>query len=132
MRKLTEVLASVLLMTTAGVAQAAPHKPASDAVIGPISLTPKGPAEVTALCDTRLAAIKAQQANLEAMPVTTDPATLLAAYDDVYNLVLTTAYTEPSVLKDTHPDAAVRKAAEDCVQRSVAAATAFSMFLAYS
>ena len=127
MRKVTEVLASVLLMTTAGVAQAAPHKPASDAVIGPISLTPKGPAEVTKLCDTRLAAIKAQQANLELMPVITDPATLLAAYDDVYNLVLTTAYTEPSVLKDTHPDAAVRKAAEDCVQRAVAAATAFSM-----
>ena len=44
-----------------------------------------------------------------------------------YNLVVTTAYTEPSVLKDTHPDAAVRKAAEDCVQRAVAAATAFSM-----
>jgi len=114
-------------MTTAGVAPAAPLKPASDAVIGPISLTPKGPAEVTTLCDTRLAAISAQQANLEAMPVTTDPATLLAAYDDVYNLVITTAYAEPAVLKDTHTDAAVRKAAEDCVQRAVAAATAFSM-----
>ena len=66
MRKLTEVLASVLLMTTAGVAPAAPHKPASDAVIGPISLTPKGPADVTKQCDSRLAAISAQQANLEA------------------------------------------------------------------
>jgi thimet oligopeptidase len=127
MRKLTEVLASVLLMTTAGVAPAAPLKPASDAVIGPISLTPKGPAEVTTLCDTRLAAIRAQQANLEAMPVTTEPAALLAAYDDVYNLVITTAYAEPAVLKDTHTDAAVRKAAEDCVQRAVAAVTAFSM-----
>ena len=82
---------------------------------------------MTKQCDSRLAAIKSQQADLEALPLTTDPATLLAAYDDAYNLVVTTAYTEPSVLKDTHPDAAVRKAAEDCVQRAVAAATAFSM-----
>ena len=127
MRRLTELMASVLLMTAAGIAPAAPYKPSSDAVIGPISLTPKSPAEVTKQCDTRLAAIKSQQADLEAMPLTTDPATLLAAYDDAYNLVNTTAYTEPSVLKDTHPDAAVRKAAEDCVQRAAAAATAFSM-----
>ena len=127
MRRLTELMASTLLMTAAGVAPAAPHTPSSDALIGPISLTPKGPADVTKQCDRRLAAIKDQQANLEAMPVTTEPGSLLAAYDDTYNLVVTTAYTEPSVLKDTHPDAAVRKAAEDCVQRAVAAATAFSM-----
>jgi thimet oligopeptidase len=127
MRRLTELMASALLMTAAGTAPAAPYKPSSDALIGPISLTPKGPADVTKQCDSRLAAIKAQQADLEALPLTTDPATLLAAYDDAYNLVNTTAYTEPSVLKDTHPDAAVRKAAEDCVQRAVAVATAFSM-----
>ena len=127
MRRLTELMASTLLMTVAGIAPAAPHTPSSDALIGPISLTPKGPADVTKQCDSRLAAIKSQQADLEALPLTTDPATLLAAYDDAYNLVVTTAYTEPSVLKDTHPDAAVRKAAEDCVQRAVAAATAFSM-----
>ena len=127
MRRLTESMASVLLMTAAGVAPAAPYQPASDAVIGPISLTPQSPADVTKQCDTRLAAIKSQQADLEAIPLTIEPATLLAAYDDVYNLVLTTAYTEPSVLKDTHPDATVRKAAEDCLQRAVAAATAFSM-----
>ena len=127
MRRLTELMASTLLMTAAGIAPAAPYTPSSDALIGPISLTPKGPADVTKQCDSRLAAIKSQQADLEALPLTTDPATLLAAYDDAYNLVVTTAYTEPSVLKDTHPDAAVRKAAEDCVQRAVAAATAFSM-----
>ncbi len=127
MRKFGGLTASALLMTVAGAALAADHKPVSDAVIGPISLTPKGPADVTRQCDTRLAAIKLEQANLEALPLSTDPATLLAAYDDVYNLVVSTAYTEPSVLKDTHPDAAVRKAAEDCVQRAVTAATAFSM-----
>lgn len=127
MHKLTKLTVSAWLMAVAGVAPAAEHTPASDAAIGPISLTPQGPADVARQCDTRLAAIKSQQTQLEGLPLSTDPATLLAAYDDVYNLVLTTAYTEPSVLKDTHPDAAVRKAAEDCLQRAVTAVTAFSM-----
>src|SRR4026209_2671331 len=121
MRRLTELMASTLLMTAAGIAPAAPHTPSSDALIGPISLTPKGPADVTKQCDRRLPAIKSQQADLEALPLTTDPATLLAAYDDAYNLVVTTAYTEPSVLKDTHPDAAVRKAAQDLGPRRLPA-----------
>ena len=127
MRRLNELAASALLLTMANVAAAGDYEPASDALIGPISLTPRGPADVAKQCDARLAAIKAQQARLEAMPIATDPATLFAAYDDVYNLVLTTAYTEPGVIKDTHPDAAVRKAGEDCVQRAVTAVTAFSM-----
>ena len=66
MRRLTELMASALLMTAAGIAPAAPYTPSSDALIGPISLTPKGPADVTKQCDSRLAAIKSQQANLEA------------------------------------------------------------------
>jgi len=85
MRKLTELTTSALLMTVANIALAADHNPASDAVIGPIGLTPQGATDVTKQCDTRLAAIKSQQAGLEAMPAGTDPAVLLAAYDDVYN-----------------------------------------------
>ena len=127
MHRLNKLAASALLLAVASVAAAVDYESASDALIGPISLTPRGPADVTKQCDTRLTAIKSQQARLEAMPIATDPATLFAAYDDVYNLVLTTAYTEPGVIKDTHPDAAVRKAGEDCVQRAVAAVTAFSM-----
>jgi thimet oligopeptidase len=127
MRSLTIVSVSALFITLAGAASATSHEPVSDAIIGPIRLTPKGPADVQQQCDARLGAIKTQRERLEAMSLDADPATLLAAYDDVYNLVLATAYTEPSVIKDTHPDAAVRQAAEECVQRAVTAATAFSM-----
>ena len=127
MSKYSSVAVTAMLLTAMNAASAAVYPPASDAIVGPILLTPKGPSDVTQQCDARLAAIKTQQARLEAVPVSTDPDALLAAYDDVYNLVLATAYTEPSVIKDTHPDAAIRKAAEDCLQRAVTAATAFSM-----
>jgi thimet oligopeptidase len=63
------------------------------------------------------------------MPLTTESATLLAAYDDVYNLAISTAYTEPLVLKDVHPDEAVRKAAEACMQRASSQSTALLMSL---
>ena len=88
MHKLTTVSAAVILVLLAGPAAAATHEPVSDSIIGPISLAPKSPAEVKQQCDTRLAAIGTQQTRLEAMPLATDAATLFAAYDDVYNLVL--------------------------------------------
>ena len=126
MRALTVTMAALLAGSAALVA-AKGYTPVSDAAIGPIQLTPKSAADVASQCDARLAATKAQQARLEAMPVSTPSADLLAAYDDVYNLAVSTAYTEPSVLKDVHPNEAVRKAAEECLQRAATHANALMM-----
>ena len=127
MHSLRHLSAALLLGAAAPALAAAGYKPVSDALLGPILLTPKSAAEVTSMCDTRLAAVKVQQAKLEKMPLSTAPATLLAAYDDLYNLVGTTAFTEPPLIKDTNPDAAIRKAAEECTQRASEAQTAIGM-----
>lgn len=103
------------------------YRPMSDAAIGPIRLTPQSASEVAAQCDARLAAIARLRGQLEAMPVSTAPSALLDAYDDLYNLSMTTAYTEAAVLKDTHPEVAIRKAGEACVQRAGAAMVDISM-----
>ena len=68
MRRLNESAAYRVAAAVAGVAAAGNYEPASDADIGPISLTLQGPGDVTKQCDARLAAIKSQQARLEAMP----------------------------------------------------------------
>jgi thimet oligopeptidase len=127
MSKLRSFAFSCLLAGTAAPALGADYAPVSDAVIGPIRAAPKSAAEVTAQCDTRLEALAGLRARVEAMPLSTAPMTLLAAYDDLYNLALTTAYTEPSVIKDTHPDAAIRKAAEECTQRAGGALVSLTM-----
>lgn len=111
---------SLLLTGTAVPALGAGYQPVSDGVIGAISAAPKSAAEVSAQCDARLDALASLRARVEAMPLSTAPLDLLAAYDDLYNLAFTTAYTEPGVIKDTNPDAAIRKAAEDCFQRASA------------
>ena len=120
-------LSAVLLLGAAAPALASGYKPVSDSLLGPILATPKSAAEVTAMCDKRLAAVKSQRSKLEAMPLSTPAPTLLAAYDDLYNLVGSTAFTEPPLIKDTNPDAAIRKAAEECMQRASEAQTAFGM-----
>ncbi|HEX8669945.1 MAG TPA: M3 family metallopeptidase [Allosphingosinicella sp.] len=108
---------AALLTGVAAPALAAPQ-PASDAIVGPILANPKSPAEVGSMCDKRIAGIRQLQAKLEQMPLSTPAPTLLAAYDDLYNLTQTAASTEPGLIKDTHPDADIRKAAEDCLQRT--------------
>lgn len=118
---------SLLLAGTAAPALAADYVPVSDAVIGPIRVAPKSVADVAKHCDSRITAVKDLRARVEAMPLSTAPMSLLAAYDDLYNLAFTTAYTEPSVIKDTHPDAQVRKAAEECTQRAGAELVGISM-----
>jgi thimet oligopeptidase len=70
------------------------------------------------MCDRRIAGIAKLRSRLEAMPVTAKAPALLAAYDDLYNLTVSAIAGDPSLIKDTHPDAAIRKAAEDCVQRT--------------
>lgn len=112
---------SLLLAGTAGPALGAGYAPVSDGVIGNLRVAPKNAAEVAAQCDSRLDALAHLRARVEAMPHSTEPLTLLAGYDDLYNLAFTTAYTEPYVIKDTNPDADIRKAAEECVQRASAA-----------
>jgi len=120
-------LAAILLVGAAAPAFAAGYKPVSDAAIGPIGLTPASAAEVAAQCDRRIKAAQALQAEVEAMPLGSTPADLLAAYDDLYNLAATTAYTEPMTLKDVHPDEAVRKAGEACMQRASELGTKIQM-----
>jgi len=106
-----------MAVTVSGPA-AAQHEPASDAILGPILANPKSPAEVARMCDLRIAGIGHLRSKLEAMPLTTKAPVLLAAYDDLYNLSVTAAFTEPPLIKDTHPNAAIRKEAESCVQRT--------------
>lgn len=120
-------LAAFLALTAAVPAFASGYRPVSDAVLGPVLAKPKSPSEVTAMCDRRIAAIGTLQAKVEAMPLSTPPATLLAAYDDLYNLAVSSAFAEPWLIKDTNPDAAIRAAAELCLQRSSQAATRFQM-----
>lgn len=112
---------SLLLAGTAEPALAAGYAPVSDGVIGDLRVAPKNAAEIAAQCDSRLDALANLRARVEAMALSTEPLTLLAGYDDLYNLAFTTAYTEPYVIKDTSPDAEIRKAAEECVQRASAA-----------
>ena len=117
---------TALLLASSTPALGADYSPRSDAAIGPIRLAPKNAQEVTDQCDARLAALKSLRASLEMMPLTADAEILIAVYDDVYNLAVTTAY-EPRVIKNTHPDAPVRKAAEDCLLRARALRAELSM-----
>lgn len=87
-------------------------------------VAPKSAGDVTAMCDARLDAIRSMQVNLEVMPLTTSSSNLLAAYDDLYNLAV---FTEPYLLKETNPDANIRKAAEDCLQRTSEVVTNLGM-----
>ena len=108
--------AALLLSGTAAIAQGGQRM--SDAVIGPILARPASAAQVSAMCDKRIAAIGQLRGKLEAMPVGSKPAAILAAYDDLYNLVGTANFAEPQLIKETNPDAAIRKAAEDCAQKT--------------
>jgi thimet oligopeptidase len=118
---------ALLLSGTAAYAQtgSAPRK--SDIVIGSILAKPSAPAEVTAMCDKRIAGTHELRKTLESMPLNSRPAELLAAYDDLYNLVATSNFAEPQLLKETNPNAAIRKAAEDCAQKTSEVATAVGM-----
>ncbi len=109
------------LGTTAAVQ--ADYQPTSDGILGVPLVAPKSAGEVTAMCDARIDAIRSMQTKLEVMPLTTTSADLLAAYDDLYNLTVSAVSTEPRLIKETNPDAAIRKAAEECLQRSSEAQT---------
>jgi len=126
MSMLRSVAFSFLLSGTAVPALAADYAPVSDGVIGPILAAPKSDADITAQCDGRLNALASLRAEVETMPLSTEPMTLLAAYDDLYNLA-NTAVAEPAVVAETHPDAAIRKSAQDCMQRANAALVGMSM-----
>lgn len=117
---------SLLLAGAAAPVLGADYVPIADGVIGAILAAPKSGAKVAAQCDSRLEALASLRTRVEAMPLSTKPMTLLAAYDDLYNLA-NTASAEPAVLAATHPDAAIRKGAEDCMQRANAALVAMSM-----
>ena len=123
---------ALLLSGTAAFAQANPTQRTSDAVIGPILAKPASAAEVAAMCDKRIAGIRALQGKLESMPLGSNAAAILAAYDDLYNLVSTANFGEPQLIKETNPDAVIRKAAEDCAQKTGELATAVGMSSARS
>lgn len=93
----------------------------SDGLLQGIQIAPENAAAVTAMCDERLEAGVKLRAELEAMPVAADPQILFAAYDDLYNLLFSTAYTEPNLLQNVHDDAEVRKFAAGCQARAGAA-----------
>jgi thimet oligopeptidase len=118
---------ALLLSGTAAFAQPGSAQRTSDAIIGPILAKPSSPAEIAAMCDKRIAGIRELQARLEGMPLGSNAAGILAAYDDLYNLVATANFAEPQLIKETNPDAAIRKAAEDCAQKTSEVAIAVGM-----
>src|SRR3546814_20850507 len=107
MQTLCSFALALCLVGTAAPALGADYVPVSDAAIGAIRLVPENAAEVTAPCDSRLAALTSLRARVEAMALSTEPLTLLAAYDDLYNLANPTPLEEETI-KDKHPDAATR------------------------
>ena len=54
-------------------------------------------------------------------------ADIVAAYDDLYNLVGTASFAEPQLIKETNSDPAIRKAAEECTQKTSDAAIGVGM-----
>lgn len=109
---------ALLFTGSSMAAHAAGYQPQSDAIIGPILAKPSSAAEVAAVCDRRIAGIRELRTRLEAMPLDSKAADILAAYDDLYNLVGTASFAEPQLIKETNPDAAIRKAAEECAQKT--------------
>ena len=119
--------AAILLAACSAPALAAPYRPSSDAFTARLQVAPKSSGEVATMCDERIAGIKTLQAKVETMPLASSADDLLAAYDDLYNLVATAASAETQLVKETNPDAAIRAAAEDCVQRTSDLVTAVAM-----
>lgn len=87
---------ALLLSGTAAYAQDGSAQRKSDIVIGSILAKPSAPAEVAAMCDKRIAGVQELRKTLESMPLNSRPAEILAAYDDLYNLVGTANFAEPS------------------------------------
>ena len=92
--------ALILLMSGAAAPALAEYRPISEAVLGAPLVAPGSPGEVSAMCDKRIAAIRGLQATLEAMPLSTSAPDLLAAYDDLYNLTGSAAFTEPPLIDE--------------------------------
>ena len=108
------VAASILLGGASASAVAAPG--VAEILANPL-VAPTSVADVTARCDAHVAAVVAAQTALEAMPLSTDRMALLRAYDDLYHLAGLLAFADASLVQETNPDAAIRKAAEACVVR---------------
>lgn len=111
------------LLWASTFANAQDYQPISDGLLADIQLTPENAGAVEAMCDTRLGAATRMRSNLEAMPVTTDPKLLFATYDDLYNMLTSTAYTEALLLQQVHGDADIRKAGAECQARASDALT---------
>lgn len=120
-------LAATACVVGAAASAQADYQPTSDGILGVPLVAPKSAVDVTTMCDKRIEAVRSMQTKLEAMPLTTKSSDLLAAYDDLYNLTFSAVNTEPGLIKDTNPDAAIRKAAEDCLQRTSEVQTNMSM-----
>jgi thimet oligopeptidase len=125
--RLTSKSVVILLTACSAPALAGSYRPMSDALIARIQVAPKDAGEVTAMCDRRLNGIRLLQAKVEAMPLASPSRDLLAAYDDLYNLVTTASSGEPVLIKETNPDPAIRAAAEVCIQRTSELKTAVEM-----
>lgn len=115
------------LLCTTSVATAQSYQPVSDGLLLDLQLAPANASAVTDMCDKRLEAGVQLRSNLEAMSVTTDPQILFAAYDDLYNMLTSTAYTEALLLQQVHGDADIRKAGADCQARASDALTEMTL-----
>ncbi len=112
------------LLCTATTLYAKEYQPRADALLAKIILTPQNAAEVTQMCEVRLATAQSMRSELEAMSLTADPKILFAAYDDLYNVLMNTAYTEASLVQQVNDDEKIRKAGADCQELGGKAITA--------
>jgi thimet oligopeptidase len=115
-----------LAVASATFAHAGDLDAEATAYLAVLPLTPASAEAVAAHCDATLALVAKARAALEAR---TGPATLdgdFAAYDTL-GLLLDDGGSEIQLIGQTHPDAAVRDAAQACQQRIADADTAVSL-----
>lgn len=87
-------------------------------VLGRLLVAPRLAGELREQTDIRIEALTALQRTLEQMPPETDPGLLTEIYDDLYTLFASISNTDLNLVHLTHPDPAMRAAAEQCVQLS--------------
>ncbi len=128
MPKLSRLALIALLMGS--TAHAAPATPPSLAdvrgLLDPLPLTLTSAAAVDARCTDTLALATRAKAALEARTGKANIADDFTAYDHL-SLILTDGGSEMSLISETSPDAAVRDAAEACVQKVSAVITSVSL-----
>ena len=103
------------------------YRPVADRVLERLLVAPRSTAELHEQTSLRIGALTDLQRTLEQMPPGTDPNSLIEVYDDLYTLFASISNTDLRLVQLTHPDPAMRAAAEECVALSSPPADAVTM-----